>query len=107
MCHFFVFADLLGISNSFEMPALSALVPELVKRDEIQSAISIDRSVFHGSRVVGPAIGGHLISAWGMASAFFANPSSFVALVISILSLPALARRTTQEEEKRASATQE
>ena len=57
MWHIFVFAAILGVSNSFEMPALSALVPELVNRDEIQSAISLDRSVFHGSRVVGPAIG--------------------------------------------------
>src|SRR5450759_5083055 len=42
-----VFAAILGVSNSFEMPTLSALVPELVKRDEIQSAIAIDRAVFH------------------------------------------------------------
>src|SRR5438067_4127713 len=103
MWHIFVFAALLGISNSFEMPALSALVPELVKRVEIQSAISIDRSVFHGSRVVGPAIGGYLISAWGMASAFFANAVSFVALIIAIMSLPPRTRGTAEEEEKRAS----
>src|SRR5256886_16954876 len=39
----FIFAAILGVSNSFEMPTLSALVPELVKRDEIQGAISLDR----------------------------------------------------------------
>jgi len=50
----FRFAAIQGVSNSFEMPTLSALVPELVKREEIQSAISIDRSVFHGSRVLDP-----------------------------------------------------
>src|SRR5438445_645011 len=57
MWHIFVFAAILGVSNSFEMPALSALVPELVDRDEIQSAISLDRSVFHGSRAVGSVVG--------------------------------------------------
>src|SRR5881296_840665 len=103
----FVFAAIQGVSNSFEMPTLSALVPELVKREEIQSAISIDRSVFHGSRVFGPAIGGYLISAWGMASAFFANAISFVALIIAIMSLPPRARGTTEEEEKRASGIKE
>src|SRR6266699_3539131 len=41
------FAVVLGISNSFEMPTQSALVPELVGHSEIQSGISIDRSVFH------------------------------------------------------------
>src|SRR6266851_4239354 len=105
--HIFVFAAILGISNSFEMPTLSALVPELVRREEIQGAISIDRSVFHGSRVVGPAIGGQLIAAWGIASAFFANAVSFVALIIAILSLPARARGTAEEEEKRASGIKE
>ena len=101
--HIFIFAAILGVSNSFEMPTLSALVPELVKREEIQSAISLDRSVFHGSRVVGPAIGGFLIKAFGTASAFFANAISFVALIIAILSLPPRPKGTAEEEEKRAS----
>src|SRR5213593_1859284 len=34
--HILAFAGVLGISNSFEMPTLNALVPELVTRDEIQ-----------------------------------------------------------------------
>src|SRR5437660_11173399 len=96
--HIFVFAAILGVSNSFEMPTLSALVPELVKREEIQSAISIDRSVFHGSRVIGPAVGGYLVSAFGIASAFFANAVSFVALIIAILSLPQRRKGTVEEE---------
>ena len=103
----FIFAAILGVSNSFEMPTLSALVPELVKRDEIQGAISLDRSVFHGSRMVGFSLSGILISAWGMASAFFANAFSFVALIIAILSLPPRQRGTAQEEEKRASGIKE
>src|SRR5205823_2252771 len=99
----FVFAAIQGVSNSFEMPTLSALVPELVKREEIQAAISLDRSVFHGSRVVGPAVGGVLVSAWGLASAFFANAVSFIALIIAILSLPPRRKGTVEEEEKRTS----
>src|SRR5437660_1876390 len=99
----FVFAAIEGVSNSFEMPTLSALIPELVRREEIQSAISIDRSVFHGSRVIGPAVGGYLVSALGIASAFFANAVSFVALIIAILSLPPRRKGTVEEEEKRTS----
>jgi len=103
----FIFAAILGVSNSFEMPTLSALVPELVKRDEIQGAISLDRSVFHGSRMVGFSLSGILISAWGMASAFFANALSFIALIVAILSLPPRARGTAEEEQKRASGIKE
>jgi len=103
----FVFAAIQGISNSFEMPTLSALVPELVKREQIQAAISLDRSVFHGSRVVGPAVGGVLVSAWGLASAFFANAVSFVALIIAILTLPPRRKGTVEEEEKRTTGMKE
>jgi MFS family permease len=97
------FAAALGISNSFEMPTQSALVPELVGREEIQRGISIDRSVFHGSRVIGPTVGGYLINWLGLASAFFANALSFVALIAAILSLPPRIKGTAEEEEKRSS----
>jgi len=99
--HILTFAAILGVSNSFEMPTLSALVPELVSREQIQSGIAIDRSVFHGSRVVGPTIGGILIGGWGTASAFFANAISFVALIAALLSLPARKKASAEEEEKR------
>jgi MFS family permease len=103
----FIFAAIQGVSNSFEMPTLSALVPELVNREQIQSAISLDRSVFHGSRMVGFSLAGILIKAWGMASAFFVNALSFVALIIAILSLPPRRAGTAEEEEKRASGIKE
>ena len=101
--HILTFAALLGISNSFEMPTLSALVPELVKREQIPSGIAIDRSVFHGSRVFGPTIGGILISLWGTASAFFANALSFVALIIALFSLPPRSKGSAEEEQQRTS----
>jgi len=101
--HILAFAVALGVSNSFEMPTLNALVPELVTRDEIQSAIAVDRAVFHGSRVVGPSLAGIFISVWGAASAFFINAVSFVALIIALLMIPPRPRGTVEEEEKRAS----
>jgi MFS family permease len=101
--HILGFAVVLGISNSFEMPTLNAFVPELVKRDEIQNAIAIDRAVFHGSRVVGPALAGIFISVWGAGSAFFFNAISFVALIVALFMIPPRTRGTAEEEEKRAS----
>ena len=86
--HIIVGAALLGIAISFEMPALSALVPELVKKDQIAAAVAMDRSVFHASRLVGPATAGLLVSTLGAASAFFANALTFVALIISMLLIP-------------------
>jgi len=101
------FAVVLGISNSFEMPTLNAFVPELVTRDEIQSAIAVDRAVFHGSRVVGPSLAGIFIGAWGAASAFFCNAFSFVALIIALFMIPPRLRGTAEEEQKRAGGIKE
>src|SRR5881398_3814811 len=101
--HVIIFAGLLGISIAFEMPAISALVPELVKRDEIAAAVALDRSVFHGSRLIGPSLAGFFVAWWGAAAAFFTNAFSFVALIIALISLPKRPIGTPEEEEQRRS----
>jgi MFS family permease len=105
--HIIFFALLLGIAFSYEMPAISALVPELVKRDEIAAAIALDRSVFHGSRLIGPSLAGYFVAWWGAASAFFTNALSFVALIIALISLPKRPIGTAEEEEQRRSGIKE
>ena len=105
--HVVVVAAFLGICIAFEMPAINALVPELVKRDEIATAIALDRSVFHGSRLVGPSLAGIFVAWWGAASAFFANAGSFFALVIALISLPPRTLGTAEEEEQRRSGFKE
>jgi len=101
--HVIFFAALLGVSIAFEMPAISALVPELVNREQIASAVALDRSVFHGSRLIGPSLAGLFVGWWGAASAFFANAFSFLALIIALISLPRRPVGTKEEEEKRRS----
>lgn len=105
--HIIVLAALLGVVIAFEMPALSALVPELVRKDQIASAIALDRSVFHGSRLLGPSVAGLLVGWWGAASAFFANALTFVALIISMLLIPRRTLGTAEEEEQRRSGLME
>jgi MFS family permease len=96
-----IFGSLLGVVIAFEMPSISALVPELVKRDQIAAAVGLDRTVFHGSRLIGASAGGLLIVAWGAASAFFMNAISFVALIIALAMLPKRPVGTAEEEEQR------
>jgi MFS family permease len=105
--HVIFLALLLGIAFSYEMPAISALVPELVKREEIAAAVALDRSVFHGSRLIGPAVGGYFIGWWGEASAFFANALSFLALIAALISLPPRPIGTAEEEKQRRSGIME
>jgi MFS family permease len=81
----------LGVATAYDLPANQALVPELVGRDEIPRAIALNQSVFHGSRLIGPALAGALIGAVGLAGAFFANGLSFVAVIASLLLIRARA----------------
>src|SRR5262249_19518834 len=86
-----------------EMPAISALVPELVKRDQIAAAVGLDRTVFHGSRLIGSFSGGLLIVAYGAGSAFFINAVSFIAPVMSPVTLSKKPICTAEEEKQRIS----
>ena len=75
--HIIFLAFCLGTCIAFEMPAINALVPEIVRREQIATAIALDRSVFHGSRLVGPSLAGMFVGWWGAASAFFCNAATF------------------------------
>ncbi|MGZ4966946.1 MAG: MFS transporter [Chthoniobacterales bacterium] len=101
--HIIVLAACLGICISFEMPAISALVPELVRKEQIATAIAVDRSIFHGSRLVGPSLAGLIVNAIGAAAAFYANAVSFLGLMIALFTLPARTAGSAEEEEQRKS----
>ncbi|MGH8095151.1 MAG: MFS transporter [Chthoniobacterales bacterium] len=101
--HIIAVAGLLGIAFAFENPALSALVPELVRREEIAGAVALDRAVFHCARLVGPSVGGVVVGLWGAALAFFGNAFSFVAFIIALISLPPRPVGSREEEAQRAS----
>jgi len=105
--HVIVLAVCLGTCIAFEMPAINALVPELVRKDQIATAIALDRSVFHGSRLVGPSLAGLFVGWWGTASAFFCNAATFPALIIALASLPPRTIGTAEEEEQRKSGFKE
>ncbi len=100
--HVVAIASVLGIAAAFEVPADSALIPELVNKERIGVAIAIDRSLFHATRLIGPAVAGLLIAAVGTASAFFINAFSFLGIIIAVLTLAPRVRGTAEEEQKRA-----
>jgi MFS family permease len=105
--HIIVLAFCLGTCIAFEMPAINALVPEIVRREQIATAIALDRSVFHGSRLVGPSLAGLFVGWWGAASAFFCNAATFPAMIIALASLPARTIGTAEEEEQRKTGFKE
>jgi len=76
---------MLGVAFGYDMPAYQALLPELVPPEKIGQAIALNSSTFHGTRMIGPAVAGAAIAAFGLAAAYFLNAASFLAVILSLL----------------------
>jgi len=74
----------LGVAFGYDMPAFQALMPELVPPEKISQVVGINSSTFHGTRMIGPAVAGILIGAFGLATAYFLNAASFVAVILAL-----------------------
>ena len=85
LSHVYILAFLLGIVTAFDMPAVNALVPQLVPPQSLAMAVAINQALFHGARVLGPVVAGLLLKFTTPAMAFVANGVSYFAVIASLL----------------------
>ena len=77
-------AALLGMVNVFDNPARQTFIMEMVGRDDLPNAVSLNTVVMNASRVVGPAIGGVVITVVGLGACFFINAVSYIAVIAGL-----------------------
>jgi MFS family permease len=82
-----VLAFLNGAALSFDQPARGALVSELVPKEDLLSALSLQSIVFSGASMIGPALAGFSLAAIGYAGNFFANAVSYLAVLGALLTI--------------------
>jgi MFS family permease len=83
-----ILALFLGLVNAFDMPTRQAFVVEMVETGEdLGNAIALNSFLFNGARLLGPFIGGILISLLGEGLCFLLNGISFVAVIIALLAM--------------------
>ena len=90
-----VLAVVLGLNNAFENSARQSFVREMVGRDELRNAITLNSVTVNAARAVGPGVGGVLIATVGIGTCFLLNAASFVAVVTSLLVMDRSALRPT------------
>ena len=73
-----------GALDGSHTPVRMALVPSIVERGQLSSAIAINSIAFNFSRIIGPAISGLVIVTLGVAAAFAINAVSYLAIIIAI-----------------------
>ncbi|MDH3482194.1 MAG: MFS transporter, partial [Gammaproteobacteria bacterium] len=74
-----------GALDGAHTPVRMTLVPNLVAREQLESAIASTAVSFNVSRFVGPAIAGVVIAALGVSAAFALNGVSYLAIVTAVL----------------------
>ncbi len=85
MWEVYVIAGLFGVVNLFDNPARQTFVQEMVGRDLMSNAISLNSVVMNAARVVGPAIGGVLIYTVGIEACFLINAASYAAVLVALV----------------------
>ncbi|CAN5164916.1 MFS transporter [soil metagenome] len=83
----FGFALGLGVAAAFDAPARQAFVSELVPRDYLANAVSLNSASFNGARLIGPAVAGLLVAVVGSGWVFLINAFTFAAVIAALVLL--------------------
>jgi MFS family permease len=85
--HVFVLAGILGISTAIDAPVRQAFTTEVVGQTDLPNAVSLNSANFNAGRLVGPAISGGLIAAFGTGPSFIVNGLSYFFVIAALANL--------------------
>lgn len=88
----------LGTSTAFSAGIRLAVIPNLVERKDLTSAIAVNSAAFNIARFTGPAVGGLILTLWDASAAFAFNAVSFLFFLAALLQI-----RLVEWEPKRRS----
>jgi len=82
--HILCLSFTVGVAQSFGGPAYQALVPTLVKSEDLPNAIALNSIQFNLARIVGPVLGGLALTKLGAAWCFGLNGVSYIAVMVTL-----------------------
>ncbi|HEY5493165.1 MAG TPA: MFS transporter [Candidatus Anoxymicrobiaceae bacterium] len=80
-----VTVSIIGIAFAFNFPAWQAILPDLVRREDLLNAIALSSAQWNLARFIGPFIGAALLVYFSAATAFYANAVSFLFVIGALL----------------------
>ncbi len=82
-----------GVVNALDAPTRQAFLVEMVTdRADVPNAIALNSSLFNGSRLLGPAIGGTVVAAFGEGWCFAIDAVSYVAVLFALMAMDVVPR---------------
>lgn len=91
-------AFVVGCAKAFSVPPQQALVPALVERDDLQSAVALNAITYNLARAIGPVVGVAVIAMLGFAWAFVVNAITYVVFIVA-LAMVDIETRTAKPKE--------
>ncbi len=85
--HILCLSFVTGTAQAFGGPAYQALIPTLVKKEDLQNAIAMNSIQFNVARIIGPTLGGVALATLGAVWCFGLNALSFLAVIFTLLKL--------------------
>jgi MFS family permease len=87
LCVIYALSAVVGLAEAIDTPTSQAFIKDLVGSDkeELGNATELLSTLFNATKVVGPAIGGMLVAAFGEAACFYINALSFLAVITTLL----------------------
>ena len=76
---------LIAAGLAMRMPAIAALIPEMVRTEQIPAAVSLNNVAQNGSRLLGPALAGAIIAGLGVAAVLAVNTAIMALIVVLFL----------------------
>lgn len=74
-------SGVVGVTDALSMPSFQSIVPSIVERPQIPSALALNATQFNLSRVLGPALGGVLMASVGAVACFALNAASYLPFI--------------------------
>lgn len=89
----------LGTVNTINQTARHSLINNLVPRADLMNAIALNSSMANLAKIIGPSLGGILISVIGIAGCLFFNALSFLAIIgtLIVMEFPPVRIKTSEE----------
>ncbi len=85
--HVYALAISLGLFGAIDSPVRQSFAVEMVGPDDLPNAVSLNSANFNGARLVGPALSGLMINAFGTGPSFILNGISFLGVIFALTAI--------------------
>ena len=96
--HIYGIAFILGTIQGVNMPARMAIVPDLVGKNDILNATSLNMAVFNTGRIMGPSLAGWIIQHVGMGHALYFNAICYALGCVCLLMMSGVESRSQNKD---------